>query len=253
MNDANATATLSRDQVLDELERLADVEHALIVEYLSVCCALGHDLLAGEGGATSSEGREAANTAATIAQGEMRHLKNICSALADAGRTPSLGRASSITDASGGQVPLDPPTADQLRGLFKRERAITGAVDAAYTRLAPALTPDLFDDGLLQRLRDVANAGATHAQGTAQLLGGLGDPPPPDFLRVPRRETNDPFEQRLLSVSDLAYRLVIDALRSQFAQPDVFGFRGLATAAMDALDASNKTLAQRGLLPAFTL
>ncbi len=245
--------TLTRDQVLDELEVLADVEHALIVEYLSVCCALGHDLVAAEGGATSPQGAEAANAAATLAQGEMRHLKNICNALAEAGRTPSLGRASGITDASGAQVSLDPPAADQLRDLHTRERAITGAVDAAYARLALALTPDLFEEDLLQKLRDVVDAGTTHAEGTTQLLGALGDPPPADFLRVPRRETSDPFEQRLLALSDHAYRLVTSALRAQFSQPDVFGFRDLATTAMDALDASNRTLAQRGLLPPFTL
>ena len=34
----------NREQVLDRLEQLADVEHALIVEYLPVSCALGHDL-----------------------------------------------------------------------------------------------------------------------------------------------------------------------------------------------------------------
>ena len=245
--------TLTREQVLDELEVLADIEHALIVEYLSVCCALGHELLEAEGGGTSTQGRDAANTAAGLAQEEMRHLKNICNALVDAGRTPSLGRASSITGPSGGQMSLEPPTADQLRDLLKRERDLTGAVDAAYTRLGSALTPGLFEDGLLERLRDVVDAGATHAQGTAQLVAALGEPPPPDFLRVPRRETSDPFEQRLLAVSDLAYSIVTSALRSQFAQPDVFGFRSLATDAMDVLDASNKTLAQRGLLPAFTL
>lgn len=38
---------LSREQVLDELDFLATVEHALIVEYLSVYCALGYDLDAG--------------------------------------------------------------------------------------------------------------------------------------------------------------------------------------------------------------
>ena len=35
---------VSRDQVLDEVEFLLTVEHALIVEYLSVRCALGYDL-----------------------------------------------------------------------------------------------------------------------------------------------------------------------------------------------------------------
>jgi hypothetical protein len=53
-------ATLDREHVLDELEILATVEHALIVEYLSICCALGHDLEAGDGGPTTDRCREAA-------------------------------------------------------------------------------------------------------------------------------------------------------------------------------------------------
>ena len=252
MNDATATATLTRDQVLDQLEELARVEHALIVEYLTVSCALGHNLRAEEGGGTSAEGREAASTAASLAQNEMFHLKDICRALVAAGRSPDLGRASSITDASGGQVSLDPPSVEQLRDLLKREDTITRAVDAAYAGLAAAITPDLFEEPLLGRLRDVVEAGAAHGDGTSRLRDALGDPPPPDYLRVPRRETNDPFEQDLLRASDLAYRLVTSALRDQFAQPDVFSFRSLATTAMDALDASNRALARRGLLPAFT-
>ena len=206
MNDVTATATLTRAQVLDKLEDLARAEHALIVEYLTVSCALGHNLLAEEDGATSEEGREAASTAASLAQNEMFHLKDICRALVTAERSPDLGRASSITDASGGQVSLDPPSVE---------------------------------------------AGAAHGEGTSRLHDALGDPPPPDFLRVPRRETSDSFEQDLLRASDLAYRLVTSALRDQFAQPDVFSFRSLATTAMDALDASNRALARRGLLPAF--
>ena len=249
MNDA----PLNREQVLDKLEQLADVEHALIVEYLTVSCALGHDLSAEEGGATSDEGREAAGTAASLAQGEMFHLKDICGALVDAGRTPQLGRASSIADATGALVSLDPPSAAQLRDLIGREKAITSAVDATYAGLAPALTPEVFDEPLLSRLRNVVESGAAHGEGATRLRDALGTPPPADFLRVPRRETDDPFEQGLLRTSDLAYRLVTSALREQFAQPDVFSFRNLATTAMDALDSSNRTLAQRGLLPAFTL
>jgi hypothetical protein len=59
-----ANASLSREHVLDELEFLATVEHALIVEYLSVCCALGHDLEAGEGGPATESGRAGASVAA---------------------------------------------------------------------------------------------------------------------------------------------------------------------------------------------
>jgi hypothetical protein len=36
-----AGGSLTPEQVLDELEILARVEHALVVEYLSVCYALG--------------------------------------------------------------------------------------------------------------------------------------------------------------------------------------------------------------------
>jgi hypothetical protein len=96
------------------------------------------------------------------------------------------------------------------------------------------------------------DAGTKHADGYASLRDALGDPPPPDFLRVPRRETTDPLELRLLELSDRVYRLVTSALDAQFAQQDVFGFRSLATSAMDALDVSHLALAQRGLLPPFT-
>jgi hypothetical protein len=56
-----ATELLTGEQTLDQLERLATAEHALVVEYLSGCYAPGHDLEAGEGGATTSQGRDAAS------------------------------------------------------------------------------------------------------------------------------------------------------------------------------------------------
>ena len=80
---------------------------------------------------------------------------------------------------------LDPPSAAQLRDLIGREKAITGAVDAAYAGLASALTPELFEEPLLSRLRNVVESGAAHGAGTTRLRDALGEPPPPDFLRVP--------------------------------------------------------------------
>jgi hypothetical protein len=255
MTPETSNATLTSEQVLDELEFLATVEHALVVEYLTLSCALGHDLEVAEGGATSTQGREGARAASSLAQGEMFHLAGIVKALTDAGRTPALGRAASIKSASIPEVPLDPPTADQLRLLLDREKAISTAVDERYAALVPAVTSaPVFEGALLETLHQVVvDAGGTHTRGFDSLRDALGDPPPPDFLRVPRRETNDTFEQRLLDVSDRVYRLVTTALGAQFAQPDTFGFRDLATSAMDALDVNNHALAQRGLLPPFTL
>jgi hypothetical protein len=53
-----------------------------------VCCALGHDLAAEEGGATTTQGRDAADAAFALAFGGMSRLKHICCALVDAGRLP---------------------------------------------------------------------------------------------------------------------------------------------------------------------
>jgi hypothetical protein len=53
------TQPLTTDQVLDEVAFLITVEHALIVECLSVSCALGYDL-AGADGPADGPGRAAA-------------------------------------------------------------------------------------------------------------------------------------------------------------------------------------------------
>ena len=50
----------------------------------------------------------AAQTAAVIAQDEMRHLHNIHRALVHAGRPPQLARASSIRLNSGSDIALGP-------------------------------------------------------------------------------------------------------------------------------------------------
>jgi hypothetical protein len=54
------TQPLSNDQVLNEVAFLITVEHALIVEYLSVSCALGYDLAGADGGPADGPGPVAA-------------------------------------------------------------------------------------------------------------------------------------------------------------------------------------------------
>ena len=53
------------------MEFLTIVEHVLVVVYLSVYCALGHDLGSGEGRATTTQGRYAAHTVFALALGEI--------------------------------------------------------------------------------------------------------------------------------------------------------------------------------------
>jgi hypothetical protein len=250
-------APLDRAQVLDELEVLATVEHALIVEYLSVHCALGHDLDAEEGGATTEEGRQASDAAASLAQGEMFRLKDVNRALVAAGRSAQLGRASSVVTASGATLPLDPPSRAQLAQLRQREDDLAAAVDARYGWLRPAVISDaVFDGDLLTTFRSVVDDGTTHADAVTSLRTALGDVPPAFFLRAIRRETNDAFEQRLLDVSDRGYQSILAALGESFAQEDFFAagaFTRFAVSAMTSLDDVHRLLVQRGLLPPFTL
>ena len=250
---STAGGPLSREQVLDELEFLATVEHALVVECLSVCCALGHDLDAGEGGATTKQGRDAAGAAFALAQGEMFHLKGVNLGLADAGRATQLGRAASISSGSVAETALGPPGQAQLERLLEREAAIASAVDERYTQLRAAVTSEpVFEGDLLSELRSViADHGPTHAAAFATLRDSLGDLPPAEFLRAVRREGADAFEGRLLAISDRSYGLVLAALQEQFAQ--LAPFSALAVSAMEGLDEINRVLVQRGLLPPFTL
>jgi hypothetical protein len=253
-----AIGPLSREQVLDELEVLATVEHALVVEYLSVGCALGHDLEPEEGGATTNQGRDTASAASALAVDQMFHLRRVNRGLVGAGRSARLERAASISSDSVAEIALGPPSATQLQGLLGREEAIAKAVDERYARLAPAVTSHpVFEGDLLNDLRSViVEDGPRHAAAVAALRSSLGDPPPSGFLRATRRHATDTFEQRLLDVSDRSYRLVLAALQELFTSKDFVvagAFRGFAVSAMEGLDDNDRVLVQRGLLPPFTL
>jgi hypothetical protein len=247
------TASLTREQVLDELEFLARVEHALVVECLSVCYALGYDLGADEGGPTTGPGSEAAGAAMSLARNtEMFHLDDLDIALIHANRSAQLDYAASIPGGAGPDIPLGPPDLAQLQQLVVREQAIAMAVDDRYARLAPAVTssPE-FDGDLLAELQPIiVDHGTGHAAAFAAITDPLAGLAPGDYLRATRRQAADSFEERLLAASDRGYKLIIDALRDQFTAVDTFS--SLAVSAMRVMDDTNRLLAQRGLLPPFT-
>ncbi|NYJ03972.1 hypothetical protein [Petropleomorpha daqingensis] len=239
---------LTPDQLLDELEVLAAVEHAMVVEWLTVGCALGMDLPPEDGGPLTDAARDAAGAAASIAQDEMRHLSRVCRVLADAGRSPSLDRAAAVTGPAG-VLDLTPPTVADAPALIAREEALAAAVDWNYARLLPSAA-------VVDGAQDVLQDGGTHAAGAAALRRALGDPPPADAVRVRRRTAADASEQRLLDAGDSGYAVVADALRQWLGAADPFaggGFRQLAVRAMGHLDELDRLQAQRGLLPAFTV
>jgi Type II/IV secretion system protein len=178
---------LTREQILDELDVLATVEHAIIVEYLSVQCALGHDLPAEQGGATTEALHNLATDVGILAASQMRHFKNVNRALVESGRSVQVGRADSMDGSA-----LGPPSAAQLERLVEREERIARAIDERYKRLRPAVesgTPvlegQLFDD--VRFILDTCTNHAGSVAGMRTVLDGLAsaglsacDPPRDD-------------------------------------------------------------------------
>jgi hypothetical protein len=260
---------LSRDQVLDELEFLAAVEHAVLIEQLSLGYAFGHDLPPEDGGATTDQGREAAAKFAMIAgSGAMPRLRAINLGLAEAGRTPDLRRASAVSSPSVAEIALGSPSLAEPQRLLGRQQAIAAAIEERFAALRPAVTSDpLFEGRLLQHLGEVIlQDGPNHSALLALVGEVLADPVPAELLRATRREPADAFEDRLLQASDRAYRTFLLALLARFSHvfdehgatiPNAFfigrDFQALAERVLDTLDDINRLLVQRGLLPPFRL
>ena len=263
-----AGGALSRDQVLDELEFLAAVEHAVVVEQLSLGYAFGHDLPPEDGGATTDKGREAAAKFATIAQsGAISRMRAINLGLAEAGRAPDLRRATAVSSPSVAEIALGPPSLAEPERLLGRQQAIAAAIEERFAALRPAVTSDpLFEGRLLQHLGEVIlQDGPNHSAILALVAEVLQDPVPAELLRATRREPADAFEDRLLKASDRAYRTFLLAMLSRFSVFDEHGalipnaffigrdFQALAERILDSLDDINRLLVQRGLLPPFRL
>jgi hypothetical protein len=246
---------LTREQVLDELDVLATVEHAVCVEYLSIHCALGHALDPADASPTAEHVAAGARAAAVAAQDEMRHLHGVNRALVRAGRSPELGRASSIGLSSGSDLALGPLRLEQLERLVEREHDLAKAVDARYARLRPAVaapTP-VFDGELLDEMRRLLHPPPDHSGLATALRDELTGVPPKQYLRATPREPVDDLERALLDLSDHSYRLVVEILESWFAHEDeLIGGRGQAVDAMTSLDMVNQVLVRRGVLPPFT-
>jgi hypothetical protein len=242
----------SQEQVLDGLDVLATVEHALCVEYLTIQAAVGPDPEAT--GPTADRIREASDKAFGTALGEMGHLHRINNALTLAGRRPQVGRAARIERAGAPDIVLDPPGGTKVEHFLERNRLIAEAVDAAYERLrsaAQAVDPP-FEGELLDELTFVLDPGP-HVEPVVTLRDILEAIPATEYLRATRREPSSALEQSLLHLADLHYNLIVATVRAWFEHAAEAGgdLRGRALSAMDGAATLNAMLVERGLLPAF--
>lgn len=255
--ETGASAPLTSDQVLGELDFLATVCHAVLVEALTIQGAAGRDLPADQFGPVNDQADGLAQVAGSIAMSEMFRLKRINDALLAAGGPGETGRATSISSDSVPEISLAPLTPDQFVDIVPRELAIGRAIGERYGRLVPAVTTaPVFSGDLLTQIKDVIEDG----QGYPGLLAGyrdaLGGVPSGKVVRATRREAADDSEQNLLDTSDRGYRLLVELLGLAFAPPPDGGLLGVpvqpAIEAMNITDGINAELTRRGLLPPFT-
>ena len=254
MSRTSENRPLSSDEVLDELAFLVTVEHALIVEYLSVSCALGYDLATADGGPATQPGRDAAKAARNLADLQMVRVGGLVRVLSGRRPTAELRRARGIKDPTGTEIPLDPPTREQLEHLLEREESIAAAVDARYARLVPVVTAsgpqgDTF-------LQAAVQEGTLHAGAVSVLRDHLADQPIPDLLRATRRSGSTSTENFLLGISNRTYALLLGVLGTFYGDldSDVGGtFRLTALSVMEIINDLNRALVHEGLLPPFQM
>lgn len=244
----------TREQALDGLAYMAALEHALVVDYLQIHCAVGGNVdPAPDSGDVGVNLARLAGAFDGLAQREMKHLRILNAALVTAGRGPVLDRATHVL-AGDAAVPIASFRPEQFTDFPARERTIASALDHRYAPLhvaVEALNPPLDDP--FGTLGSFLSSPSEH---TSNLDGALSQLPsfdPGPHLRATRVEPDDDVERTLLAMSDEYYRALVGNVRALFRFPDVGGLDGRALSAMDVLSAVNDLAVERGLVPRFAL
>lgn len=259
---APVVAELTREQVLDELDYLATVEHALCVEYLFAHYSLAAPMQLPPGaGPTTRRVFAAASEVFSIAVDEMRHFRWVNESLILLSRPPNIGRADRIHRQLDRPFALEPLTPAQLDWFIEVERpsqSIAAGIDGMYVRLLTTIDhrPDLFPerDRLVHLLKLIINEGVDHFQRFTAVKEQLAGLTPAQYLR-PLDRPADELARGLLELSNQYYAVLLDALSASFALSDRAGGTLLEQSrrAMFNLHETNHMLASRGVAPPFTL
>ncbi|MFE2124231.1 ferritin-like domain-containing protein [Rhodococcus aetherivorans] len=257
------SAPLSREQVIEELQYLATVEHALCVEYLFAHYSLDAPMrLPADADTRMRRIYAAADEVFSIAIDEMRHLRWVNEALFTLGRPPRLGRADRIHRQLDRPFALRPLTPDHLDWFIEVEAPSqhTGeSIDGMYVRLHQTLLrdPDTFPEHqrLAHLIKLIIDEGADHYQRFLAVKDHLAGLTPDDYLRPMHDGSTDPTDMQLLELSDLNYALLLGALNTTLTLGDKAGgvLIEQSRRTMFNLHEVNHVLAARGVAPRFTL
>jgi len=239
-----SVSAASASPLVDELDHLATVEHALCVLYLWFHCALGDVVEPGPAG----------GQAGLMAQDQMRRIRGTNRALVRAGGTATVGRATHVRNDAGAPVELPTPEPGALDTFLNRCGPVTAALDGRYGHLGDLAVS--VEPSVREEIDAAVATGVLHTAELATLRDGLAGLGPAEYIRVrpaavPVAGTAEAGLQRL---GDLYYRTIVEAVRLGMTYEDDLGdLIPSTTTTMFKLEEVHRKLAERGHLPTFTL
>jgi hypothetical protein len=262
---------LSRAAVIDRLERLAPVEHALAVEYLYAFYSMA--LPPTRPTSTGPENRiwTAGQEVFQVAIDEMRHLRAVNEILIELGHPPTLARATVIGEDFDGDgkafqrpfalVPLTLAQLDWFIDVERVSQTLTpeeNTIDGMYTRILRSvqLSTEFSADEksrIAQLIKTIIDEGIDHYGRFSRAKKALAGLAERDYLRVtdpagPTRLPEGHVDRVLQDTLDASYMVVLRALDYAFRLGD--RQRGAmieaARRAMFNMDDAARSLASRG-------
>ncbi|MFF3335598.1 ferritin-like domain-containing protein [Streptomyces sp. NPDC002888] len=254
------------DKVVEELTRLATVEHALCLEYLYAHYSLAAPMTLPADTPEDVPVRRvhaAAQEIFSIAEDEMRHLRWVNEILGTLGRPLQLDRPADdfvIQRPTGRRFRLERLTPEQLEWFIAVEKPSAqfdpDGIDGMYVRLHHTIlhNPDAFPqaDRLAHLIKLIIDEGDDHFHRFTNVQRHLSGLAPDTYLRE-LSPPDDELDVRLLELADLDYAMVLGALRVTLEAGDSAGgrLRAQAVRAMQNLHEVNHRLAARGVAPRF--
>jgi hypothetical protein len=252
---------LSREVVIEELRYLAEVEHALCVEYLYAHYSLNAPFNSSGSDPVTTRISEAAQEVFQIAVDEMRHLRWVNECLAMLRGRVALGRASRIGRQLERVFALRPLGAEQLQWFIDVEapsQQMGEQIDGMYVRLLTSIVrqPEQFPerDRLLPMIKTIIDEGQEHWARFVAVRTHLQGIDEARFLRS-LGPSRDEIQSRLLRLSDENYRVLLASLSVTLEFGDRAGGLLLEQSrrAMFNLHEINHLLASQGVAPQFAL
>ncbi|MFI8497735.1 ferritin-like domain-containing protein [Streptomyces sp. NPDC085524] len=257
---------MPRQKVIEEITRLATVEHALCLEYLYAHYSLDAPLSLPEDTPEDVPVRRifaAAQEVFAVAEDEMRHLRWVNEILGVLGVPLQLDPPTEhfvIQRQTGRTFKLERLTAEQLEWFIAVEKPSAqldpDGIDGMYVRLHQTILnhPEDFPqaDRLAHLIKLIIDEGDDHYHRFMAVQGHLAGLDPDSYLR-PLEPSVDPLDTELLRLADLNYAMVLGALRATLELGDSAGGlrREQAVRSMRNLHELNHSLAGRGVAPRF--